>query len=168
MNPEGMGSTMIKAFVSTWKNIFNYTGKATIREYWLGLLGSLIAMYLSIIPLAGLVFLSGFPSSSGILMPLAICSVLFLLPTASLTVRRIRDSGFNMSVMIASAILIPVFGMIAVGLLKKNESAKPLHPITTTGRTLILIGLGAYLWCPAIMMVSGLSSRRFPYSPCPV
>ena len=43
---------MIKAWLNLWKKTFNYCGKTTRKEYWLGLVANVIAMYILVIPYA--------------------------------------------------------------------------------------------------------------------
>ena len=47
---EKEGHAMWKAFVSLWKNIFNYKGKSGRKEFWLGIVMNIIMMYAGLIP----------------------------------------------------------------------------------------------------------------------
>ena len=43
---------MWKTFISLWKNIFNYSGTASRKEFWLGSIMNIIAMYVGLLPIA--------------------------------------------------------------------------------------------------------------------
>ncbi|ELB81140.1 TPA: DUF805 domain-containing protein [Enterococcus faecium] len=87
---------MIQAYKQFWENSFNYKGKATRKEYWLvALMNALIGFGLGIaIGLAGALNTSEIVLGSLIGVLIVYCLVV-LVPSLSLSVRRLRDAGFH-------------------------------------------------------------------------
>ncbi|HGL5650898.1 TPA: DUF805 domain-containing protein, partial [Enterococcus faecium] len=87
---------MITNYKKFWQNSFNYKGKATRKEYWLvALMNALIGFGLGLaIGLAGA--LNASETIIGCLIGVLIvyCFVV-LVPSLSLSVRRLRDAGFH-------------------------------------------------------------------------
>ena len=78
---------MWKAFLSLWKNIFNYKGVSTRKEFWLGALSQIIFMYIAVVPYALLLRVVTIPSP----VFLAVFFILMGVPLISLFVRRAND-----------------------------------------------------------------------------
>lgn len=150
---------LIQAWLLMWRNIFNYSGTASIREFWLGLVGNVIGMYAGIIPLALVLVLyaalGGMMSEQSALV-LAIVYVLAMhLPVLSLLVRRMRDTGFTWPVLILMVIGIPMMGAMLIGIMKKAENAEPMNILQKIGLTLLLAGFGMALWGALFNMLTG-------------
>lgn len=77
---------MITAYVNMWKNFFNFSGKSNRPDFWWPVVVNIIinialTIVTAIIP--PLVFVS------------YIYSLAILIPSISITVRRLRDAGFH-------------------------------------------------------------------------
>lgn len=100
--------TFVEAFKSFWKNYFNFNGRASRREYWFVVLWNVIVgavlgfgLGLSFVGMiaSAVSFGDGFSASAvfasffgGLL---AIYSLVALIPTLSLSVRRYHDTGLS-------------------------------------------------------------------------
>ncbi|WP_338344901.1 DUF805 domain-containing protein [Fructobacillus evanidus] len=100
------------SFKSFWKNYFNFTGTATRAEYWwMVLLGSVLALLWVVATIFLAIFAGLAPAdeklniwhwlttlSGGLIVWLVVSGLVFLaiiIPSLSLEVRRIRDTGLN-------------------------------------------------------------------------
>ncbi|CAK1247529.1 DUF805 domain-containing protein [Fructobacillus tropaeoli] len=126
--------TMGASFKSFWKNYFNFTGTATRAEYWwMVLLGGILAILWLIATVIMAVFAGLSPAnekmniwhwlttlSGGLILWLVVSSLVFLailIPSLSLEVRRIRDTGLNavlVWIVFAIDILSDAFGSTGV------------------------------------------------------
>jgi uncharacterized membrane protein YhaH (DUF805 family) len=79
----------MNAFVSVWKNSFNYSGRARRKEYWMyALFSFIVIMVLGV--LGGLLF-SDSPSLS--VVPMALYGLASMFPSLAVSVRRMHDTG---------------------------------------------------------------------------
>lgn len=100
--PKSMG--MIEAYVAFWKNYVNFSGRARRSEYWYVMLMNIILGIVFFI--LGRISVIGF--FTGILS--GIYSLAILIPTISLAIRRLHDTG--KSGWLYLLILIPLVGSI--------------------------------------------------------
>lgn len=114
---------MIKAWINMWKNVFDYQGRVSRREYWKSLLMNLIAMYVLIIPYS-LLFLLLQSFGQAIVLPLSVAYVLIMnLPVISLYFRRANDIGWKKSTAIFTAVAAPCIIGILAGIMPANMQA---------------------------------------------
>ena len=98
----------VEAFKSFWKNYFNFTGRASRREYWFVILWNVIigavlgfGLGLSFVGMMASAVSFGDGFSASIVFAsffgglLAIYSLLAFIPTLSLSVRRYHDTGLS-------------------------------------------------------------------------
>lgn len=124
---------MWKAYILLWKNIFNYTGKTNRKDYWLGLLGNLIGMYIFVIPYALFFRFINYDN-----FPLIITAYLILinLPCLSACIRRANDLQLKIFDIILITICLPAIGAIGLGLFPSYTGDR--HGLAWSYRTLML------------------------------
>ena len=144
---EKEGHAMWKAFVSLWKNIFNYKGKSGRKEFWLGIVMNVIMMYAGLIPVA-ILFLA--LNSLGLLFLISpvvfscIYSAVFVLPLISLYIRRANDTGLRIVSSVLIALAVPVVGSLIVGLWPSNSGSAPVKlPWSIWG---VMLGIALYIY----------------------
>ena len=90
----------MKEYLDMWKNYANFSGKTSVRGYWMAFLFNIIAS--TIISLIGtipaLAFLAG------------LYSLAALIPGLAITIRRLRDAGQGWGWIFIS--LVPLVGVI--------------------------------------------------------
>lgn len=151
---------MFKSWLLLWKNIFNYKGQTTLKEYWLSLVANVIAMYIFVIPYA--LLLANFAVN------IYVCVISYLtiiyLPVLSIYFRRANDVGWRISTTIYLAIVIPVFSGIIVGIL-------PANTITNKFGSLILktlaLGFGLFLYGGFLGIILYDDPAALPYLSAP-
>ena len=117
---------MWKAFKSLWKNVFNFKGKASRKEFWLGSIAEIVFMYLLFIPTALIVVplrYSGVDIASFVTVWCVIHIGGCLLPLVSLYVRRANDVGLGVFDTIFTAIVVPCAGAMFIGILPSCHTA---------------------------------------------
>lgn len=129
---------MVKAWLKLWRNTFNYTGTATCREYWLGLIMNVIAMYVGVLPCALLIKLVGN------IDVLIIAYIVFMqLPAFSIYFRRARGAGWKMGTAVYLAIVTPGISGLIVGMI-----TQPV--VVSKGQSLMLklcaLGFGLFFY----------------------
>lgn len=87
-------------YLEMWKNYANFTGRTTVRGYWM----AVVFQILAVIVLSVLGALIRFPALT------ALYSLATLIPGLALTVRRLRDSGRYWAWIFIS--FVPVIGGI--------------------------------------------------------
>lgn len=102
---------MLKAWLNTWKNIFNYRGTVTRKEYWLACVMNVLTMYVFMVPYA--LILSMFPISADICSGVFI--TVFLLPMVSLYFRRANDANWKVLTALFMALSCPIVSGLIVG-----------------------------------------------------
>lgn len=118
-NNQSERISLLKALTEQWKQIFNYKGTATKREYWcvlifdlvIGVLAALAiwkGTYLKVVGIVILVYLT-----------------VALVPLVSLTVRRLHDTGKSGWWMILSFILVIGLIILAVMCIKPAAKEEP-------------------------------------------
>lgn len=75
-----------------------------------------------------------------------------MFPMLSLTIRRMRDTQIAWWILVAIIIIIPVFGLVIVGVLQKPKNKFGI--VSKIGYTLIVIGFGIPLWGTFISFLS--------------
>lgn len=121
---------MFKAWRDMWKNIFNYTGTVTRKNYWLALIMNVIAMYVAIVPFA--LIAKQFTSNATLMATIYLIAV--HLPVLSLYFRRANDSNWKITTSIFMAIVCPALSGLIVGAftsIPKNEYWPPFYSITS-------------------------------------
>ena len=107
---------MIKAWLSMWKNAFNFSGTATRKEYWLALIMNYFVILVGTIPYALLLKLVITDLSS-----VAVMSVLYVIalsiPAVSLYFRRARHAGWTLRTTLFCTVLLPGFSPLLVGVI---------------------------------------------------
>ena len=110
---------MWRAFISLWKNIFNYTGKSSRKEFWLGSIAEIIFMYLLLIPYALVVVPLRYMGVEIILSPI-LCSIIHIgvciIPLVSLYARRANDVGLGKFDIWLVAVAVPAVGAIIISM----------------------------------------------------
>ena len=146
-----------------WKNIFNFKGTASTKEFFQSILANIIGMYIIFIPVlllyAGILLIlkqagMTLDAATGVAVSYAVAAVftgIFVLPMVSLLVRRIRDSEITWWLPAGLVILIPVIGFLIVGVMRKNP--RILCLLTKAGWALLAGGLGGTLWSMLISML---------------
>ena len=117
---------MWKAFLSLWKNIFNYSEKAGIKEFWLGSVANIIAMYVALIPVAIIILLLKPLDLIKDISPIVLSAIhigVFLVPLISLYVRRANDVGLKKFDILLTAVAVPAVGAMIIGLYPSNSGA---------------------------------------------
>ncbi|MFM7313045.1 MAG: DUF805 domain-containing protein, partial [Cyanobium sp.] len=76
---------MLDAYLSGWKQSFDYEGRASRPDFWWFVLSNFIALFL-------LGIVAGFARSAGVGLYI-IYLVAQIFPSLALTIRRLRDSG---------------------------------------------------------------------------
>ena len=91
---------MISAFKSFWKNAFNFSGRATRSEYWFFMLDNvIIAFILGFIMGFGSAIDGGIDGANGgflsviCTIPYFLYCIALIIPSISLTIRRLHDIG---------------------------------------------------------------------------
>ena len=110
---------MWKSFISLWKNIFNYTGKASRKDFWLGSIAEIIFMYLLLIPFALIVLPLRYMGFEITLSPLLFSIIhigICVVPLLSLYVRRANDVGLKKFDIFLVAVAVPAVGAMFLGL----------------------------------------------------
>lgn len=136
---------MKNAFISMWKNVFNYTGTVGRKEFWLACIAEVIFMYLLLIPEAIILI-----PLQLIGIPIMISTALFctlhigfcILPLISLYVRRANDVGLKKAGKIYVALVIPIVGAMIMSLFP-SDSVEGNFP-WYVHLFIIGIGLGIY------------------------
>lgn len=103
---------MLKTWLNTWKNIFNYSGTVSRKEYWLACIMNVPAMFIFVIPYA--LIMSNFQIS------VEICVVsfftIFLTPAVALYFRRANDANWNALTALFMALGCPILSGLIVGM----------------------------------------------------
>ena len=102
---------MLKAWLNMWRNIFNYKGSASRKEYWLAIIMNVIAMYVGVIPCALLAALF----ADNVTAFITVYLIAVHLPVISLYFRRARGAGWKLGTTVYLAITIPVLSGLLVG-----------------------------------------------------
>ena len=102
----------MKEYLNMWKNYANFSGRTSVRGYWMAFLFNMIASFaLSLI--------------ASILPVLAILGSLYtlaaLIPGIAITIRRLRDAGKNWAWIFIG--LVPLVGVIILIVLLCKASA---------------------------------------------
>lgn len=112
-------SEIIAAYKSMWQNYANFDGRTSVKTYWLAFLGNfLITIFLTI--LCGIMFtIFAFASTNGADVGLVVaCAVLalyalaILVPSISISVRRLHDAGFPGPLYLIT--FVPSVGQVAL------------------------------------------------------
>ena len=102
---------MLKNWLNIWKNIFNYSGTVSQKEYWLACIMNVPAMYIFIIPYA--LIMRNFP------IPLEVIIVsffvIFLAPSIALYFRRANDANWKALTALFMALGCPILSGLIVG-----------------------------------------------------
>jgi len=102
---------MITAWLNLWKNTFNYCGKTTRKEYWLGLVANVIVMYILVVPYA--LILKEITESVAVAVTVYLIAV--NLPVFSAFARRANDAGMYPSSTLFMALCAPIISGLLVG-----------------------------------------------------
>jgi len=119
---------MFATFKSLWKNMFNFSGTTSVREFWAAILINTVIMCVGILPaslvfsLVSLCFLPDAVFGFGSFIFGLLYVICFHIPIIALTIRRIRDSGYSWILSLLLIAFVPIFGLIIVGLLRKKPS----------------------------------------------
>ena len=138
---------MWRSFVSLWKNIFDYKGVACRKEFWLGSVANIIAMYVGLIPavtIIKLIEITGLVKvvSPGVFAAVYIC--IFMVPLFSLYVRRANDVGMKKYDTLLAAVAVPVVGAMVIGACPPEHNV-PDKRLSWCYRALA-VGIGMYLY----------------------
>lgn len=102
---------MLKAWLNMWRNMFNYTGTSSQKEYWLACILNLPAMFIFVIPFA--LILRNFPISPEV--AIALFLIVFHIPTLSLYFRRANDANWKALTALYMAFICPIISGLIVG-----------------------------------------------------
>lgn len=137
---------MIKCWINMWKNIFNYLGTATRRDFWLAICMNVIAMYAIAVPCGLICRWIGANVDLVIIIYLAI----FHLPVLSLYFRRARSAGWKFITSLYFAVVLPVFSGLMVGFINKARAVKCGEALV--GK-LLALGFGLFFYGSVINAV---------------
>lgn len=132
---------MWKAFLSLWKNIFNYKGVSTRKEFWLGALSQIIFMYIAVVPCALLLRV--------VTIPLPVFFTVFFtimgVPLISLFVRRANDIKLTAIDILLVAFFVPVVGAMIIGMYPSlnEQQGKTVLPWCFRG---VIVGIGLFVY----------------------
>lgn len=153
----------MKTLKHLWRNIFNFHGTAGRGEFFRSLLVNIIAMYVMMIPfmvVCAVIFYAiaavGVGAAAGKVLAGGAAVIyigIFMIPLLSLLVRRMRDSGFSMKLLVLLLIAIPVLGFLLIGMMKKSERAYCW--LSKIGYTLFVGGFGTGMWAVTLSGVTG-------------
>ncbi len=102
---------MIKCWLSMWRNMFNYRGTVSRKEYWSACILNIPAMFIFCVPFA--LILRNFPISAEVAS--AIFIILFHIPAVALYFRRANDANWKITTTIFMAVGCPVLSGCIVG-----------------------------------------------------
>ena len=91
----------MKEYLDMWKNYANFSGRTSVRGYWMAVLVNMIITFV----IGLVVTLLHLPEFISTIYSLAI-----LIPGLAITVRRLRDAGFKWTAIFLN--LIPLVGFI--------------------------------------------------------
>lgn len=104
---------MMKAWLCMWRNTVNFTGTATRKEFWLGLIMNLIAMYIGVVPYA--LILKNFTDNA---IGLSVVYLIIAhLPVPALYFRRANDIGWKKFSTVYAAVTAPIISGLLAGVL---------------------------------------------------
>jgi uncharacterized membrane protein YhaH (DUF805 family) len=93
----------MKEFIAMWKNIGDFNGRATRREYWMPILVELLVEVVMVVVIVAVVMVAmlleeSSPVGSAILIillliPLVVYNIAYFIARLSLSVRRLHDIG---------------------------------------------------------------------------
>ncbi len=132
---------MFKCFGILWKNIFNYTGRASKREFWLGSIAQMIFMYILALPVGLLAAVTSIPVS----LLITLLLVIIFLPLISLYVRRANDVGLSILDTVITAVCVPVVGAMIVGMINSKEQYNGDSHLSAVLRG-IMLGMGLFIY----------------------
>ncbi len=98
-------------YTQAWKHYFDFSGRSTRKEFWMFvLINFIISLAISIV--GGLIGIKALSS---------VYSLLMLIPSIAILVRRLRDAGFNVWWILI--VLVPLVGFIVLIVLAALKSA---------------------------------------------
>lgn len=98
-------------YTQAWKHYFDFSGRSTRKEFWMFvLINFIISLAISIV--GGLIGIKALSS---------VYSLLMLIPSIAILVRRLRDAGFNVWWILI--VLVPLVGFIVLMVLAALKSA---------------------------------------------
>lgn len=112
---------MLKAWLNIWKNIFNYKGTASQKEYWSACVMNIPAMFIFIIPYA--LILRNFSISVELCM--VSFFIIFLIPAVALYFRRANDANWSVLTALLMAIVCPILSGLIVGVFPSIPKVTP-------------------------------------------
>lgn len=107
-------------YIDMWKNYFNFSGRTSVKGYWMAyLFNVIIAFAIGVIVgiLPDLAFLSG------------VYSIAIMIPGLSIAVRRLRDAGKSWGWLFIS--LVPLVGAIILIIMLCQPSVAAAQPAYT-------------------------------------
>ncbi len=115
---------MWNAFISLWRNIFDYRGRTTVKEYWLAVLMTYISLMIGAFLLGKLVKVLDIGRFIEPLAVLGVYSFIILIPLVAMFVRRMRDTGLSKAIIICVNICMPFFGGIYLACLNSDNTTE--------------------------------------------
>lgn len=112
---------MFKLWLNMWKNIFNFTEKATRKEFWIAAILNNVFIFIFVFPY-GLI-LRNFDFISPI-AAFVVMMVAFHLPLPALFFRRANDVGWKKITSVFLAIFLPAISAFLVGILPTGYSQR--------------------------------------------
>lgn len=98
-------------YTQAWKHYFDFSGRSTRKEFWMFvLINFIVSLAISIV--GGLIGIKALSS---------VYSLLVLIPSIAILVRRLRDAGFNVWWILI--VLVPLVGFIVLIVLAALKSA---------------------------------------------
>lgn len=133
---------MLKAWLNVWKNIFNYKGIVSRKEYWLACIMNVLAMYVFMVPYA--LILSTFPISADVCIGVFI--TVFLLPMVSLYFRRANDANWHLLTAIFMALVCPIISGLIVGAFPSIPKGAPWPRFYSITSKLFALSFGLFFY----------------------
>jgi len=115
---------MIKSWLNMWRNLFDFKGNTSRKEYWLACILNVPVMFIFIVPV-GLI-IRYFPISPEAMS--VIYLILFHIPTVALYFRRANDANWKPLTALYMALVCPVISGFVVGLFPSVSKGEHLFP----------------------------------------
>lgn len=100
---------MFEAYLCFWKNYFNFSGRARRSEYWFAYIVSFIVAFL-LVNLAKLLLAFSEAAGSFMLFVYSLYLLALIIPSISVSVRRLHDTGRSGVYIIFC--LMPIIGIV--------------------------------------------------------
>jgi len=133
---------LLKAWLHTWKNIFNYSGIVSRKEYWLACIMNILAMFVFVIPYA--LIMRHLPISVG--LGIVLFFIIFLTPAVALYFRRANDANWSVLTALFMALALPIVSGLIVGVFSSIPKGKPWPQFYSIIGKIFALGYGLFFY----------------------